>query len=126
MGAVQGRDFPYEAKETISTYEGKTLWKLQTGARKSDKAPVSIFSFDCKKNASKVAVANNNLKRLKTLRHPNILAFMDGLEIEGSAINIVTEEVVPLSDMLQDIKQNSNSISWGLYQVAVKGTLLFE
>ena len=106
---------------------------------KSDKSPVSIFSFDAKKSANRVAVASNSFKRLRTLRHPNILTFSDGLDIEGPNIAyIVTEEVTPLEDALVELKtfpgwipfQHSfarlilgclGAISWGLFQIAVSG-----
>ncbi len=34
MGAAQGSNFPYEPTETVTAYEGKSLWKLQYGVKK--------------------------------------------------------------------------------------------
>lgn len=43
---------------------------------------MSIFVYDVKPGAEEqTQVAKAAFKRLKTLRHPNILAFIDGLEV---------------------------------------------
>lgn len=45
-------------------------------------SPVSIFVYDVKPGAEEqTQAAKAAFKRLKTLRHPNILAFIDGLEV---------------------------------------------
>jgi len=118
MGVAASRDFPYEFGETIESYEGKTLWKLSRGVKKADRAPVSILTFDAKKNPTKGAVASNFLKRSRTIRYPYLLPFIDGYEIEGTGVTIVTEEVTPLVDVLQELKGYPDSLSWGLYQIA--------
>lgn len=75
----------------------------------------------------KITAAKNCYKRTKTLRHPNILLFQDGVDSE-KAVYIVSERVQPLSTYLRESKdsesQKENEISWGLYQIAVD--LLFE
>lgn len=43
---------------------------------------MSIFVYDVKPGAEEqTQVAKAAFKRLKTLRHPNILAYIDGLEV---------------------------------------------
>jgi SCY1-like protein 1 len=138
MGNAQTRELPYEVKEPIASYEGKTLWKLNSASKKVrpfkkcnlmffgsqlDKSGASILSFDLKKNVNKQATATNYYKRLRTLRHPNVLTYLDGLEIEGISINIVTEEVVPLSDTLEEAKKHPSSLVWGIYQITVGKTI---
>lgn len=45
-------------------------------------SPVSIFVYDVKPGQEEqTQVAKAAFKRLKTLRHPNILAYIDGLEV---------------------------------------------
>ena len=83
-----------------------------------DNSPVSIFSFDIKRTPNKVDVAKNAFKRAKTIRHPNVLTFLDGLETE-SVIYIVTETVVPLEEKLEELRGYQNSISWGIYEITV-------
>lgn len=46
---------------------------------------MSIFVYDVKPGADEqTQVAKAAFKRLKTLRHPNILAYIDGLEVPAS------------------------------------------
>lgn len=46
---------------------------------------MSIFVYDVKPGAEEqTQVAKAAFKRLKTLRHPNILAYIDGLEVPAS------------------------------------------
>ena len=65
--------------------------------------------------------AKNAIKRMKTLRHPNILMFQDGVE-NDKAVFIATERVQPLYNYLRESKesdsQKQNEIAWGLYQIA--------
>ena len=44
---------------------------------------------------------------------------LDGLETE-SVIYIVTEEVTPLEEKLDELRDYQNSMSWGIYEVTVK------
>ena len=46
-GATQGANFPYDVKEVVSSYEGKSIWKLQNGEKK-----VSVVYF-CNNNIIK-------------------------------------------------------------------------
>ena len=66
--------------------------------------------------------AKNGIKRMKMLRHPNILMYQDGIE-NDKCIYIVTERVQPLYNYLRDSKDSDshkeNEIVWGLYQIAV-------
>ena len=70
----------------------------------------------------KLQSAKNCLKRMKMLRHPNLLGFQDGIENE-KAVYIVTERIQPLFNYLNESKDNEsqkeNEISWGLHQIAV-------
>lgn len=46
--------------------------------------PVSVFVYEVKPNADEqTQAAKSAFKRLKTLRHPNILSYIDGLEVSG-------------------------------------------
>eukprot|EP01114_Cavostelium_apophysatum_P021254 TRINITY_DN7366_c0_g1_i1.p1 TRINITY_DN7366_c0_g1~~TRINITY_DN7366_c0_g1_i1.p1 ORF type:complete len:732 (-),score=205.55 TRINITY_DN7366_c0_g1_i1:36-2231(-) len=119
MGVGQSRDFPYEFKDAVASFEGKSLWKLHLGLKKLDRTPVSVFAFDPKKNPTKVVLAHNALKRSKTIRHPNVLTFIDGLEVDAANNTgyIVTEEITPLEDALKEQEAYPGSLSWGLYQI---------
>ncbi|KAH9519561.1 N-terminal kinase-like protein [Bulinus truncatus] len=117
------KDFHYEIGEKVPGLEDKSIWSLHKGKKKANGDPVSIFSFDVK-NASDALVqtAKASLKRLKTLRHPNILTFLDGIETD-KVIYFATEPVVPLETYLRENDSeghNELAISWGLHQI-VKG-----
>jgi len=74
--------------------------------------------------------------RLKTLRHPNILKFIDGVEVINlipqsivacftgqlpTSLHMITEEAVPLKVSLEDDGNGKNDypISWGIHQILV-------
>lgn len=60
--------------------------------------------------------------KLKTLRHPNVLTFLDFLEFE-STLYLITEPCKPLKVYFDDNQlsaaQKELVVSWGLYQVLV-------
>jgi len=47
----------------------------------ADKTPVSVFVFDLVAQMDRAALGRNAMKRCKTLRHPSILPYLDGLEV---------------------------------------------
>jgi SCY1-like protein 1 len=78
-----------------------------------------VFVFDVQKQPALADVARNTMKRLKTLRHPSLVTYLDGLEL-ATTFYMVTECVVPLRDVLADVKTNEQHLSWGLCQVLVR------
>ncbi|GAA6059537.1 hypothetical protein JCM10212_006035 [Sporobolomyces blumeae] len=114
---VQG----YSLGERVSKYDGKSIWTLYHGTRKEDQSPVSIFSFDTSSassshySSSSVAdrraqfpLAKNAFRKLRALRHPNILKFLDGSESD-SAVWIITEPVRPLVLELESASRGTAS-----------------
>uniref|UniRef100_A0A8D0HPF0 Protein kinase domain-containing protein n=1 Tax=Sphenodon punctatus TaxID=8508 RepID=A0A8D0HPF0_SPHPU len=86
--------------------------------------PVSVFVYEAKPNSDEqTQVAKSAFKRLKTLRHPNILSYIDGLETE-KCLYVVTEPVTPLDAYLKGKVDsgglNELEISWGLHQIVVR------
>ncbi|XP_038620016.1 N-terminal kinase-like protein [Tachyglossus aculeatus] len=115
------RDFPYEVspEETPETPPGP--WGLHRGKKKATGDPVSVFIYDVKPGAEEqTLLAKAAFKRLKTLRHPNILAYIDGLETD-KCLYVVTEPVTPLGTYLKakgDAGELSQlEVSWGLHQI---------
>ncbi|GAA5968011.1 hypothetical protein JCM11641_003698 [Rhodosporidiobolus odoratus] len=94
--------------DKLSDYEGNSIWSIWTGTKKDDQSPVTVFSFDLSQPSSSsssdrrslLPLAKNTLRKLRALRHPNILKFLDGSESDNQ-IWIVTEPVTPLSSALQ-------------------------
>uniref|UniRef100_A0A8C9WPM6 N-terminal kinase-like protein n=1 Tax=Scleropages formosus TaxID=113540 RepID=A0A8C9WPM6_SCLFO len=83
--------------------------------------PVSVFVYEVSPGSEeKTQLAKAALKRLKTLRHPNILAYVDGLETE-KCLYVVTEPITPLTAHLKAQAERGGSgeleVSWGLHQI---------
>ena len=94
---------------------------------------MSIFKFvgNTETDKVRIATARNGAKRLKTIRHPNVLHMKDTLEIEnGPEITIycVTESVMPLEEHLKDLPtgthQRDEYFALGLRQVATAVSFL--
>ncbi|XP_052057692.1 N-terminal kinase-like protein isoform X1 [Mytilus californianus] len=119
------KDFSYEiSPEKVPGLDDKSIWTLHKGKKKGSGDPVSVFAFDVKANSeSQVQIAKASFKRIKTLRHPNILTFLDGIETD-KVIYFATEPVTPLETYIRECSSegstNELAISWGLHQV-VKG-----
>lgn len=114
----------YEIGDQALGFSDKSIWCLFEAKRRSSQESVSIFRFDIKdQNSSSVDRAKQFLKRIKTLRHPSILKYVDSCETEKS-ICVVTERVSPLVDYLAKASseftptQREFSIAYGLLNVA--------
>uniref|UniRef100_A0A0D3EVK4 Protein kinase domain-containing protein n=1 Tax=Oryza barthii TaxID=65489 RepID=A0A0D3EVK4_9ORYZ len=122
------KDFPYTIGEPYASAWGS--WTHHRGTSKDDGSPVSIFSLSGSNPQDRHLVAGRNgVKRLRTVRHPNILSFLHSTEAEvpdGPAmkhtIYIVTEPVMPLSEKLKELNlggtQRDEYFAWGLHQIS--------
>ncbi|XP_076948487.1 uncharacterized protein LOC143620744 isoform X2 [Bidens hawaiensis] len=122
------KDLPYTIGEPYSSAWGS--WTHSRGTSKDDGSPVSIFSITgSSANDGHLAAARNGVKRLRTVRHPNILSFLHSTETEisdGSStkvvIYIVTEPVMPLAEKIKELglkgTQRNEYYAWGLYRIA--------
>lgn len=113
--------FPYELGEAVVSEDSRSIWKLHRGKKKQNGEEVSLFICDAKDgNTTHLDVAKGAIKRLKTLRHPCILTYVDSLESD-KLVYLVTEPVTPLLMWLNDNTLNSahrsTAVSWGLLQV---------
>lgn len=67
-------------------------------------------------------VAKASVKRLKTLRHPSILTYLDSLESE-KIWYLATEYVDPVKQHLEKLSLESPKkdlyIAWGIFQITV-------
>ncbi|KAF4354571.1 hypothetical protein F8388_019568 [Cannabis sativa] len=122
------KDLPYTIGEPYSSAWGS--WTHSRGTSKDDGSPVSIFSLSgSNAQDGHLAAGRNGVKRLRTVRHPNILSFLHSTETEtfdGSTtkvtIYIVTEPVMPLSEKIKELglegTQRDEYFAWGLHQIA--------
>lgn len=93
-----------------------SIWTINVGTKKDDLTPVVVFTFDIKRDENKVVIARNCLKRAKTLRFPDILRYIDGVETDTRVI-IGMEWAQPLSVYLGRSK-DENLIKYGLFKLA--------
>ncbi|KAH6762886.1 kinase family with ARM repeat domain-containing protein [Perilla frutescens var. hirtella] len=122
------KDLPYNIGEPYSSAWGS--WVHYRGTSKDDGAPVSIFSLSgSSANDGHLVAGRNGVKRLRTVRHPNILSFLHSTEAEtldGSStkvtIYIVTEPVMPLSEKIKELglegSHRDEYYAWGLHRIA--------
>jgi SCY1-like protein 1 len=122
------KDLPYNIGEPYSSAWGS--WLHCRGTSKEDGSPVSIFSLSGSNAADgHLAAGRNGVKRLRTVRHPNILSFLHSTEAEtfdGTSskvtIYIVTEPVMPLSEKIKELglegTKRDEYYAWGLHRIA--------
>ncbi|KAF2319298.1 hypothetical protein GH714_014465 [Hevea brasiliensis] len=122
------KDLPYNIGEPYPSAWGS--WTHHRGTSKDDGSPVSIFSLSgSNAQDGHLAAGRNGVKRLRTVRHPNILSFLYSTEVEtfdGSTSRItlymVTEPVMPLSEKIKELglegTQRDEYYAWGLHQIA--------
>lgn len=112
------------AHEIPVVFDSLPDFTLHSGRSKTDPL-LAVSVFKSKQPAAQLS--QNALRRLKTLRHPNVLAFMDGVEMPNNGpVIIVTEYVRPLAHYLQELRETAggtqsaefqNSVAWGLRSI---------
>ncbi|XP_073816904.1 N-terminal kinase-like protein yata isoform X2 [Musca autumnalis] len=115
------KDFPYDIGEPVAGFENHSIWTLHKAKRKGTQEEVSVFVFDLRSGSdAKCELAKAALKRLKTLRHPSILQFLDSLETD-KLLYVATEYVEPLglhiAKLSADGPQKDLYLAWGIFQI---------
>ena len=101
-----GSAVPYDIGDECEQFRWMR-WKMFEGVSKSEGAnKVSVFRFE-KGGAppEDVAMAQNAMKRLKTLKFPHMLQLIDSAETEKEIL-LVTEPVQPLAVALAEQRDN--------------------
>ncbi|KAG9785235.1 ARM repeat-containing protein, partial [Aureobasidium melanogenum] len=96
---------------------GDSIWSLHNGVKKDDHTPCSLFTFEINTNKSRLPLAKNAARKLRTLRHPGVIRVIDVIENE-THIYIITEKVTPLNWHLKRKSLSEETIKWGLYSVS--------
>ncbi|CAG0918235.1 unnamed protein product [Notodromas monacha] len=108
------RDFQFEFDKTQSL--SCSIWRLHEGSKRGFTEESTVFVLA---EESRVEDAKSNAKKLKLLRHPNILKYFDSAESE-KCVYIATERVRPLQIFLESAgtgqKRDINLI-WGIHQL---------
>ncbi|KAJ2326932.1 Nuclear aminoacylation-dependent tRNA export pathway component, partial [Coemansia sp. RSA 2702] len=118
LGGSGVPDFPYTLGAKFDEFSGRTLWEVHAAQSSDGKHEATVFVFDKARGPSFTSVAQNSLKRLRTLRHPSMLRYLAGAET-ADAIYIATEPVVPLALELAADRSGADELTrWGLYRVS--------
>lgn len=119
------KDFPYEIGELVPGLEAYSIWSLHKARRKNATADeVSVFLYEIRTGTdAQLEIARAAIKKLKTLRHPSILQFLDSLETD-KMLYVATELVEPLGTYYERIVgemeaagQRSLYLAWGIFQI---------
>ncbi|XP_026314838.1 N-terminal kinase-like protein isoform X1 [Hyposmocoma kahamanoa] len=115
------KDFPYEVGEPVRGLEDRSVWTLHKGKKRGTQDEVSIFLFDVQKNSETLFdIAKASLKKLKTMRHPSLLHYLDSCETE-KFLYVATEYVEPLTTHIEDMKMEGQQrdlfLAWGIFQI---------
>ena len=111
LGTSGSGGIPYEAGAAIACGGSGDYWSLHEGTKKDDGISttsnlsnkddgfnnVTLFSFDKtnKAQALKLPLVKQGWSRLRTMKHPGVLTFVDGTESDETIV-IATEAAIPL------------------------------
>ena len=81
-----------------------------------------MFKYEAAKAPQHEVLARNAVKQFKTLRIPQVLSFVDSVELppeSSPTLYVVAEEAMPLAAALGTPRVlRDGGVHWGLYQVA--------
>ncbi|KAI9701574.1 MAG: hypothetical protein M1836_001630 [Candelina mexicana] len=77
--------FPYAFGDRVDV--DSSIWTLHNGTKREDGSNCSIFSFDISANKSRLPLARNAVRKLRTLRHPGVIKALDTVERTLKFIN---------------------------------------
>ncbi|KAJ2663137.1 Nuclear aminoacylation-dependent tRNA export pathway component [Coemansia sp. RSA 1200] len=121
VGGIGGSgvpDFHFIIGDKIEGDTGNSIWELHNALSTDGKREATVFVFEKTRGSSYTTVAQNALKRMRTLRHPGMLRYLEGTET-SDAIYIATERVTPLTLLSLDSDDSNSELKrWGLYKVA--------
>jgi SCY1-like protein 1 len=131
-----GLNLPFTLGSKVSSFGFCTLYDATKRVRvahfhtniitysiQDDGTQVSIFEYDFTQTRNMTPLAKNSLRKLRTLRHPDVLKFMDAVETDNT-IHIMTERVRPLSVTLNSWsgkgkQEKEDWLVWGLHRISV-------
>ncbi|OCF77226.1 SCY1 protein kinase [Kwoniella mangroviensis CBS 8886] len=106
-----GVTFPFSIGERIPGLDSSSsIWEIREGVKRDDGTPLTLFIYDStlppfqpgnKDRKTLFQLARNALKKLRTIRHPDVIKYIDSVETE-THIYIATERVRPLGGVLRD------------------------
>ncbi|KAG7090905.1 hypothetical protein E1B28_009982 [Marasmius oreades] len=116
-----GLNLPFSLGTKVILLNG--VCNLYDATKRDDSSPVSVFEYDFSQRRDIAPLAKNALRKLRTIRHPDVLKFMDVVETD-TTIHIMTERVRPLQSALQlwtskSVREKEDWLLWGLHRISV-------
>ncbi|ELP93016.1 hypothetical protein EIN_052210, partial [Entamoeba invadens IP1] len=113
--SLVGPSLPYEKPERlVSVNDPGFTYHVSHSKKVSDKKAVTLFEFP----PQNPKILNENvLKRFRTLKHPNIVSYIEHITVDRTVV-VLTEEVFPLTSFLSSNKCTDDMILWGLFSLA--------
>lgn len=103
-----------------------------TQISQEDGSAISVFVFDASQpnRRTYLSLAKNALRKLRTVRHPDVLKFLDAVETE-TTVYIMTERVRPLAPAIQErasksAQEKEDWLLWGLHRISVSHAKTFH
>ena len=101
------------------------IWDLNEGSRRrlnpsGGEIFDSVLVFRSKKEGSLMEVAKRGSQKLRIMKHPNILGFVDSSELDGTVV-VATESAIPLTQWLTQVKGSDNRQNDDMTQEIVWG-----
>ena len=118
MGGSDVAPFPYSQGSELIASHPSPHWRLFNASHTSSGEPFTIFSFDkSKHDLASLTLAKNAVQKLKILRHPCILRFVDSTET-ATHLLLATEACVPfVHDYVRGDRKLEQGMCVGLYAV---------
>ncbi|KAJ7594647.1 hypothetical protein C8J56DRAFT_927286, partial [Mycena floridula] len=115
-----GLNLPFSLGAKVISFDACNLYD---GTKRDDGSKVSVFEYDFSQKQTFAPLAKNALRKLRTIRHPDVLKFMDAVESDNM-IYIMTERVRPLRPDLQarqtkGSQEKEDWLLWGLHRISV-------
>ncbi|KIK68879.1 hypothetical protein GYMLUDRAFT_153091 [Collybiopsis luxurians FD-317 M1] len=116
-----GLNLPFSLGQKVASLDG--ICTLYDGTKKDDSSLISVFEYDFGQRRDLAPLARNSLRKLRTIRHPDVLKFMDVVESD-TTILIMTERVRPLDSVLpawnsKRVQEKEDWVIWGLHRISV-------
>ena len=118
MGGSDAVVFPFTMGSEITATFPSPHWRVFTASHASTGEAHTVFSFEkARHDSATLLLARNALQKLKTLRHPSILRYVDSSDT-ASHLLIATEACTPFQhDFARGDRQREYGMALGLYSV---------
>ena len=120
MGNASSGSLPFKLGEKLEYEAPQSVCELLRGVR-TDKEDSVVTVFRYSKQTTRLPLAQRHFTKLRTLRHPYIVSYVDGIELEDGVM-VVTEELTPLKTHIRarmvDRSVTTEELVWGFKCVA--------